>query len=243
MAAESDIAVARWRLRLTRRTYVLGGRTLWLLLTFSALLPAAAVAQPRSDLEEEESEKKEWVELEVKPPPYPKRENLIPFEVSAASSNRFYIDPESISVGSDGVVRYTLVIRGPTGAENISYEGIRCETREQKYYAFGRRDGSWSSARSGAWRRIEYKEINRQHGVLYLDFFCPDKKRPVGPPAVIIRHLKYGAPPRSGSITSKRFAVASESGDRRRRRSEQDQVVPVDQFGLVDVAEFGFNLA
>jgi len=196
MAARSDIAAARCQSRLARITPALGARELWLLLTLSALLPAAAFAQPRSQPEEEESDKKEWVELEVKPPPFPKPGNLIPFEASAASSNRFYIDPESISVGSDGVVRYTLLIRGPTGAENISYEGIRCESREQKYYAFGRRDGSWSSARAGTWRYIEYKEINRQHGVLYLDFFCPDKKRPVGPPPVIIRRLKYGTPPR-----------------------------------------------
>lgn len=199
MAAKSDIAAARWRPRLARSTYAVGVRTLWLLLTCCALLPATTVAQPRPDLEEEEGDKKEWVELEVKPPPYPKPGNLIPFDVSAASSNRFYIDPDSIAVGGDGVVRYTLVIRGPTGAENISYEGMRCETREQKYYAFGQRDGSWSSARSGVWRRIEYKEINRQHGVLYLDFFCPDRKRPVGPPPEIIHRLKYGTPPRGGA--------------------------------------------
>ena len=195
MAARSDIAAARWQPRLARCTHALGVRTLWLLLTLSALLPAAAFAQPRPDPEEEEGDKKEWVELKVKLPPYPKPGNLIPFEAGAASSNRFYIDPESISVGSDGVVRYTLVIRGPTGAENISYEGMRCESREQKYYAFGRRDGNWSSARTGTWRYIEYKEINRQHGVLYADFFCPNKKRPVGPPPEIIRRLKYGASP------------------------------------------------
>lgn len=197
MAADSDIAAAPCRSGPAAGTFAAVVRTLWLLLTCSALLPVAAIAQPRPDMEEE-GDKKDWAELDVKPPPYPKPGNLIPFEVSAASSNRFHIDPDSISVGSDGVVRYTLVIRAPTGAENISYEGIRCETREQKYYAFGRRDGSWSSARSGAWRWIEYKEFNRQHGVLYIDFFCPDKKKPVGPPAEIIRRLKYGTPSRGG---------------------------------------------
>lgn len=170
-------------------------RAFWVLLALGALLPAPTSAQPRSDPDEEDGGKKEWAELEVKPPPYPKTGNLIPFEVSGASSNRFYIDADSISVGGDGVVRYTLVIRSPNGAENISYEGIRCETREQKYYAFGRRDGSWSGARTAAWRRIEYKEINRQHGVLYQDFFCSSGKKPVGLPPEIIRRLKYGGPP------------------------------------------------
>ena len=159
------------------------------------LLPAAAGAQPRADLERDEGTGT-WVELEAKLPPFPKTENLIAFDVSGASRNRFYIDPQSIAVGSDGVVRYTLVIKSSGGAENISYEGIRCETREQKYYAFGRRDGTWSNARSNEWRYIEYKEANRQHGVLYADFFCPNRKSPVGPPQVIIRRLKYGTPTR-----------------------------------------------
>ena len=199
MTVIPDIATARRRPCLAQSKF--GACAFCLLLICGAMLPTAAIAQtrpaqPAEPVEEEDQ--KEWVELEVKPPPYPKSGNLIAFEAGGASSNRFFIDPDSISVGSDGVVRYTLVIRGPTGAENVSFEGIRCESREQKYYAFGRRDGSWGAARSSEWRYIEYKEINRQHGVLYLDYFCPDKKRPVGPPAVIIRRLKYGALPRSG---------------------------------------------
>ncbi len=162
------------------------------------LLPAAAGAQPRADLERDEGTGT-WVELEAKLPLFPKTENLIAFDVSGATRNRFYIDPQSLTVGSDGVMRYTLVIRGSGGGENISYEGIRCETREQKYYAFGRRDGTWSNARSNEWRYIEYKEANRQHGVLYLDYFCPDKKRPVKSPAEAIQRFKYGVPPRVGS--------------------------------------------
>jgi len=168
----------------------------WLLAGW-LLLPAAAAAQPRADPEDEDP--KAWVELESKLPPLPKPENLILFEVSAASSNRFYIDTESIAVGSDGVVRYTLVVKGSAGGENISYEGIRCEMREQKYYAFGRRDGTWSTARSGKWRWIEYRDINSPHGVLYADYFCPDRKVPVRSPAEAIRRFKYGVPPRSGS--------------------------------------------
>lgn len=171
----------------------------WRLLFASCvLLPVLTTAQPRTDLEEEEEGKKPWVELEVKLPPFPKPEKLLQFEPSAASSNRFYVDPESISIGSDGAVRYTLVVRSSSGAENVSYEGIRCETREQKYYAFGRRDGIWSNARSGEWRRIEYKDINRQHGVLYADYFCPGRK-PVKSPTDAVNRFKYGVPRPGGS--------------------------------------------
>jgi hypothetical protein len=166
-----------------------------LLLICCILLPAASLAQPRPDPEDERPTT--WMELEVKLPPVPKAQNLVSFEVSAASSNHFFIDTESISIGSDGVVRYTLVIKGAGGGENISYEGIRCETREQKYFAFGRRGGGWSNARSSQWRRIEYQDINRQHGVLYVDYFC-DGKKPVKSAADAVNRFKYGVPPRSG---------------------------------------------
>ena len=171
-------------------------------LVCAALLPAVTAAQPRSDLEEESGGQKPWTELEVRLPPFPKRENLLPFEPSAASRNRFFVDADSISVGTDGVVRYTLEIRSPSGAENVSYEGIRCATREQRYYAFGGRDGTWVGARASEWRRIEYKDINRQHAVLYADYFCPDGSPIASPQDAVSRFrygVPYGLPPRSGS--------------------------------------------
>lgn len=170
---------------------------LQLLLACSVLLPAATAAQSRPGMEEERGEGMPSAEVEVKLPPFPKPENLLQFEPGAAGSNRFYIDPGSISIGSDGTVRYTLVVRSSSGADNISYEGMRCETREQKYYAFGRRDGTWSKARLSEWRRIEYKDINPQHGVLYVDYFCPFGK-PVKSSRDAVDRFKNGVRSRFG---------------------------------------------
>ena len=180
----------------------LAGRALRGLLWCCILLPVVTAAQPRRDQDEEEGEKKSWTELEIKLPPLPKPENLLQFEPSAASGNRYYIDATSILIGDDGAVRYTLVIRSPSGVDNISYEGIRCDTVEQKYYAFGRRDGTWSPSRSSVWRLIEYKELNRQHGVLYSSYFCPDGSPILSAKDAINRFkygVPYGAPPRSGN--------------------------------------------
>jgi hypothetical protein len=177
-------------------------RTFCALAACCAVLPLTVAAQSRGD-GDEEGEKKPLVELEVKLPPMPKAENLLAFEPSAASNNRFYIDATSINIGTDGIVRYTLVIKGPGGGNNISYEGIRCETVEQKTYAFGRGDGTWVNSRASEWRQIVYKSVNRQHGVLYSDYFCPDGS-PIGSVADAVRRFKYGvpygAPPRSGSV-------------------------------------------
>ncbi len=148
-------------------------RALAALLASAAVWPAAA--QWRAWDAEFDEDKKPWQEIQARIPAYPRPENLIPFEASGASPHRFFIDAGSLTVGEDGVARYTLVVKTAGGATNVSFEGIRCETREQKYYAAGRTDGNWVRARDPQWRRIEYQEVNRHHYVLYADFFCPGR--------------------------------------------------------------------
>jgi hypothetical protein len=123
-----------------------------------------------------DADRKPWKELEARIPSYPKAEDLVAFDAGGASPHRFYVDARSLSVGEDGVVRYTLVIKAAGGATNVTFEGIRCELRQQKYYAVGRADGSWVRARNPQWRRIESQDINRQHSVLYADAFCSGKQ-------------------------------------------------------------------
>jgi hypothetical protein len=79
-----------------------------------------------------------------------------------------------LSPGTDGIVRYALVIKTGGGATNVSFEGIRCDAREHKLYATGRFDRSWGPLLAGQWRPIEYKDRNRHHAVLSRTFFCPN---------------------------------------------------------------------
>ncbi len=116
----------------------------------------------------------QWQEAEISLPPPPDLGRCMQFFVSAASPNRFCVDPASITVGRDGVVRYTLVIETPAGARNVSFEGIRCEARERRLYASGQGDGSWSQARGSNWTKITEASVNRHHAALYLEYFCPD---------------------------------------------------------------------
>jgi hypothetical protein len=168
----------------------------------AGLLAAPVHAQWREWDSEFDEDKKPWKEIEAKIPAYPKPENLLPFEGGGASPHRFFIDAQSLSIGDDEVVRYTLVIRTAGGATNVSFEGIRCEQRHQKYYATGRADGTWVRARNPQWRRIESREINRHHNVLYQDFLCAGEGRKATVKNVkeALQLLKYGAPrPAAGS--------------------------------------------
>lgn len=132
---------------------------------------AGASAQDKSDWERAQ-EKRNWREAEVSPPAYPRAQDLLPFFVSSASRFEFFVDAASLSIGEDGVVRYTLVARSAQGAESVSYEGIRCSTREVRIYATGRvADHAWSR-RAGPWRRIEARSVQRWHNALAAEFFC-----------------------------------------------------------------------
>lgn len=138
-------------------------------LLLTAMFASAAVL---ADFEED-YESKQWQEIEVQLPAAPKQESLLPFYVSAATENRFFIDGATLSVGNDGVVRYVLLVLTPQGARNVTYEGMRCETRERRIYASGRQDGTWSKARKNEWVRIQEVYANRQHAALFLEYFCP----------------------------------------------------------------------
>ena len=141
----------------------------WFLLPVLAVLLQAPV---NAELDED-YETKQWTEVETQLPAPPKEAGLQSFYVSAATNNKFFIDLPSLTIGADGVVRYSLVVLTQGGARNVSFEGIRCEAREHRIYATGRRDGTWSKSRNNEWERIQDEYANRVHAALFLDYFCP----------------------------------------------------------------------
>ena len=142
-----------------------------------AVVPRVASAQWAGWDSEFDEEKKSWKEMEAKIPSYPSPKNLLHLE-AGTGGHRVYIDANSVSLGEDGVMRYTTVVKTSGGATNVSFEGMRCETREQKTYALGHSDGSWARARDPKWKRIELRENLPYHYVLYREYFCPSKARP-----------------------------------------------------------------
>ena len=147
--------------------------TIFLTTTLLALFANNAMAQAQSPAEESDSIKP-WQELAVELPAAPDTNTLLHFAITPNTSQSFHIDPKALTVGTDGVVRYTLVAKSSTGASSISYEGIRCQSFEKKLFAFGRADGSWSRAKRDEWQAIFKNAANRQHVTLAQDYFCRD---------------------------------------------------------------------
>ncbi|HTJ93392.1 MAG TPA: CNP1-like family protein [Pararobbsia sp.] len=111
---------------------------------------------------------------DVPTPPLPDYNALLPFEVSKNTTLTFAIDPKSVSIGKDDVIRYTVVITSPAGARNVHYEGIRCGDGQQwKLYDVIDEDGTaWDTDTSTGWAKIEYNSINAYQNTLAQDYFC-----------------------------------------------------------------------
>jgi hypothetical protein len=141
---------------------------------------------------DEEQEKLNWKEAEARLPPYPKDADLIEFQVSSGTTFRFFVDAASLSVADDGVVRYTLVARSPSGVANVSFEGIRCAAKSYKVFARGT-GGNWSR-RESEWQVIQERTVQRWHNVLYWEFLCP-RHRPIETAAEGVNALRRGIHP------------------------------------------------
>ena len=161
-------------------------RALAVLFALAAVCPAAAQLFGGND-----EDKQPWVELETKPPAYPKDGKLLQFDARSVTPHRFFLDTESILLGDDGVVRYALVVRAAGGASNVSYEGLRCDVRQYKIYAVGRRDGSWAPARDPQWRDIDFRNANRPQSTLHDGILCQGRA-PVKSAKDAVNAIRYG---------------------------------------------------
>ena len=115
-----------------------------------------------------------WAESRVEFPAFPEQVDLIPFSVGSRRDAKFLVDGRSITIGEDGVVRFTLVVIGSQGARNTSFEGLRCSTAERRYYASGRADKTWSHAPNDQWREIG-RNGNSPYVELFYNYFCPGR--------------------------------------------------------------------
>lgn len=132
-----------------------------------------------------------WTENKVDTlPPLPQEANLLPFTVSENTPLTFFIDKNSLSVGTDGIVRYTVVVKSPAGARNVNYEGIRCDNYNWRLYASINEDqNGWDRTVENDFQRIENGNLNAYRAALYQDYFCANKL-PMGSAKQILSNIQ-----------------------------------------------------
>jgi hypothetical protein len=151
------------------------------------------VDEPRSmaDMRPDQIKEYVWKEGDTQLPPFPEEKNLIEFQVDTPNPRfRYFIDANSLKVGEeDGVSRYSLVIRSTRGSENISFEGMHCEEKEYKTYAFGTTRGEWRQTRNPKWAKVRQSGYVRYRWTLWESYLCaPSGARQ---PDEVIQAIKY----------------------------------------------------
>ena len=133
----------------------------------------------------------DWKEVEA-PAPGPLRiDRLIRIEMPE-STLRFGVDPASVALSSDGIVRYVVVATGSGGAINAFYEGIRCTTAETRLYARHNPDSGWVPVRDGMWRALHETRPSRHSLAIARNGACLGAA-PNQSAAQIVRDLGRGA--------------------------------------------------
>jgi hypothetical protein len=128
----------------------------------------------------------EWREVEVPPPPPLRSEGLVSVE-GGSPALQFGIDPDSVAVGKDNVVRYVIVARSGSGAINAMYEGILCERGEYRVYA--RHTGAGWHAVQTEWKSL-FDGIEARHVRAIARGGACQGRAPNGNAAQIVRDLR-----------------------------------------------------
>ena len=104
-------------------------------------------------------EKRDWIESEVPPPPQFDVGRMLAVDMPPQRDLRYGVDPDTIRITGDGVVRYVAIAtrrNGTNGPVNAFYEGLRCATGEVKDYA--RYSGDhWTTAKDPQWVDLDDK--------------------------------------------------------------------------------------
>lgn len=142
----------------------------------------------------ERVEPKRTPESQVVVPPYPAESALVPLLVAPTSTANVFVDPASISVGDDAVVRLTYVVVSTSGVHNAFYEGFRCDDRVYKTYAWAVGEGPFHAMSDSEWKTIPWSGINRFRDDLRSFYLCGNFSTP-RQPAEILRYVRDGTPP------------------------------------------------
>ena len=140
-----------------------------------------------------DAEAESWAESTITLPLTFSVDKLQTFELGQRSALTYGIDPNTLSVGADGVVRYVLVARSERGALNVLYQGLRCQTAEVKTYGRWDNRSSWNTDSKDGWQPLASKGFTQPSLVLARSGVC-EGRTVNGTPQNILRTLKNGRP-------------------------------------------------
>lgn len=133
----------------------------------------------------------DWKESEVPPPPAFDLKRLVTVDISARSQLKWGVDPDSIKIMPEGIVRYVVVAQSDSGVVNAMYEGIRCNKGEFRSYARHNSGSGWVKSSNSEWTSLRETGASRHPAVLAKQGLC-DGAAPPDTVQSAIRSLRDG---------------------------------------------------
>lgn len=154
----------------------------WLVCGLLAFAAAVQAAMPTID--------PDWKEVDVPTAPAFSTSQLLPLEMPSYVSLKFGVDPATLSITPDGIVRYVVVATNAGGSVNAMFEGIRCATGEVKTYARTNTSGAWSYVKEPTWRNFN-DNLPSKHAMAFArQGACDGRSTAASSTADIVKALK-----------------------------------------------------
>lgn len=132
----------------------------------------------------------DWQELQIAPPANFSTKNLVPIDMPRYVSVKVGVDPDTLVVSPDGVVRYVVVALSDSGNINATFEGIWCRAGEFKTYARAGNDRIWHALPDPQWKKLSDSQPSMHALALARQGLCDGRSASAGSPQAIIRNLK-----------------------------------------------------
>jgi len=153
----------------------------------ACLLMTTQVSAQLADLDPD------WKELQAKPPVTFRTDSLVPIEMPRYLSVNVGIDPDSLTISSDGIVRYVVVAVSSSGNVNAAYEGIWCRAGEVKTYARAGNDRQWDLVPNPEWQKLNDSRPSMHALALARQGVCDGRSAAGASPQAILRKLKLSS--------------------------------------------------
>jgi hypothetical protein len=132
----------------------------------------------------------DWKESEAPPAPTFNKDKLLALDMPKYVSLRFGIDPNTITITADGIVRYVVVSTNTSGSVNAIYEGIRCDLGEVKTYARTNSSGQWTAVKDPKWLALNDNHPSKHALAFARQGACDSRSTAASSVADIIKAMK-----------------------------------------------------
>jgi hypothetical protein len=134
----------------------------------------------------------DWKEVEVPAAPAFNKDRLIPVTMPPYVTLRFGVDPATLTITDDGVIRYVMVAQNSSGVGTVNamYEGIRCASGEFKTYSRFSSSGQWAPVGNPQWRPLNDNNTSKHALALARQGACDGRSARARSVSAIVSALR-----------------------------------------------------